>query len=119
MKKALLVFVVFATLIGCACDRGYSDGDRTGVIYKFSHKGIWFKSWEGEMLLGGARQTDQGTVANVWEFTVLDNALVSSVRAAQESGKPVQIHYIQWLNASPFEADTDYEVLSIKKTEEP
>lgn len=31
----------------------YSEGQRTGDVYKFSKKGLIYKSWEGEMYLGG------------------------------------------------------------------
>jgi hypothetical protein len=36
----------------------FSDGERTGDIYKFSKKGLIYKSWEGEMYLGGVHSTD-------------------------------------------------------------
>lgn len=51
----------------------YSDGERTGVITKFSHKGMLIKTWEGELNMGGF---DQGGVATIWAFSVDDPVIV-------------------------------------------
>jgi hypothetical protein len=39
--------VVLSTT-GCAAT--YSDGDRAGIVTKWSHKGFIHKSWEGQLL---------------------------------------------------------------------
>jgi len=60
-------------LLLTACGRGYSEGERSGVIFKFSSKGLIWKSWEGEMNLGGMR----GAVTNTWKFTLKDDRLLT------------------------------------------
>lgn len=100
------------------CGSGYSDGDRTGQIVKFSRKGILIKSWEGELNLGGfkTKSTDNGgsqVVPNVWEFTVLSDDMVVKVQQAMAAGKGVKVSYRQWL-VSPISMDSSYEVLGVE-----
>src|SRR5262245_59606988 len=68
-------------------DTTYSEGERVGVIVKFSHKGVIWKSWEGEMHLGGARAGGDGAVPNLWHFSLRrgeEGSLVQKVTAAQD-----------------------------------
>lgn len=113
MFSAVTMVTVFSG--GCmGCDKGYSDGDRTGVITKFSNKGIMWKSWEGQLNLGGmVKNSDDQMVPNVWEFTVTDEAIVPQVQAAQAAGHPVTLHYTQWL-LNPVWIDSQYEITSVK-----
>lgn len=100
MRNAILVAALCLPLAGCF---EYSNGDRVGTITKFSKKGFFCKTWEGEMFLGGMRKksnynekgefTGTSVVANVWPFTVEDETLVPLVKAALESGEPVVLHY--------------------------
>lgn len=107
MRKVVLVWMV---LVLAGCGRGYSEGDRTGKLIKLSHKGLAWKSWEGELLLGGLKSTDQGVAANTWDFTILDGAVAEQAQKCE--GKQVQVHYVQWLAAGP-SMDTDYEATRI------
>lgn len=100
------------------CGSGYSDGERTGQITKFSRKGLMIKSWEGELNLGGfkTKSTENGgsaIVANTWEFTVLSDGLVNKIQQALQAGKPVKISYREWL-WSPISMDSAYEALGVE-----
>jgi hypothetical protein len=110
--RILTTMLALFVLAGCACGRGYSEGERTGTVYKLSNKGLIWKTWEGEMLLGGARQTESGAVANIWAFTVLKPEIVTVVSAAQQSGQPMTARYIQWFSSGPT-MDSDYELISL------
>lgn len=109
--------VLFASVLllgfGCSsgCGEGYSEGSRIGVITKLSKKGYYFKSYEGEMVLGGTRAAESGVVANVWAFHVPER-LAGKVEAAKNSGQPVNITYHEWA-ISPIAQDSDYDVVSI------
>jgi len=82
-----------------ACAPHYSEGSRSGIVTKLSYKGIIWKSWEGEMVMGGMRQDEGGNaVTNVFAFNV-DPACVREVQAAQDSGRAVKLVYRQWLLA--------------------
>ena len=99
---------------GCGAD--YSEGDRIGSITKFSNKGLFIKSWEGQLNLGGfvTKHSDKGDslVANTWNFTVTKPELVDKIQHAMVSGKPVKIHYRQWFN-SPMSMDSNYEAVTV------
>lgn len=109
---AVVVFVVLPVNCAIGFDRGYSEGERTGVVVKFSRKGLLIKSWEGTMNLGGM-SGGSNTVPNTWDFTVTDHRFISEIQSALESGRPVTIKYIQWL-LSPIRMDSDYEVVRVK-----
>ncbi len=117
MMKNVLLLVTVLAVFGCACGRGYSDGDRTGLVTKLSHKGMVLKSWEGELVMGGVRSSpdsdgNTSVGANVWTFSVHDDNLVKPLQDAQQNGTPVVIHYTQWLNSGPG-YDSDYEVTGV------
>lgn len=131
MGRALVIMVVALILGGIAaggnccangCDRGYSDGARSGMIVKFSRKGVAIKSWEGQMVLGGMKQTTNSDgqtslVANTWDFTVRDDGPVAAVQAAFDSGRPAKLTYVQWL-ASGCRMESQYEVIAVEQAKE-
>lgn len=117
------IFIVFAvcmflvgvvtTFTGIPID--YSDGSRTGVVTKFSKKGIFWKTWEGEMNLGGMKKDSEGMlVPNIWQFSVTDPALVPIIVAASEANTSHTLAYKQVLRSSITVASTPYLVQSVK-----
>lgn len=92
----------------------YSDGERAGVVTKFSKKGLLFKSWEGQMALGGTTTDDNGnTMANVWEFSVTDMELVNRIQDATTSGKRTTLVYNQYA-IKPVKISSPYVVTAVK-----
>lgn len=117
MKRAFLAAFLSVGLL--ACGEGYSNGSRAGTITKFSHKGIFCKTWEGELLMGGMRNnTDsKGNVtlsANVWAFSVTDPEIVSQVQAAMDEGRTVVLEYDQWVATPVCSAESQYIVVGVK-----
>lgn len=113
----LALGLMLAGVGGCGgCGANYSEGDRTGVITKFSKKGLSVKSWEGEMNLGGLRTVhdDKGNasaVANVWAFHASDD-MAPKIQEAMKKGAPVTLHYHQWF-MGPSSQDSDYDVTEV------
>lgn len=102
-------------LIGCSPD--YSHGTRVGVVTKFSSKGFSYKTWEGELLLGGVVEGAHGTVqANVWKFTVPDEDDESrkKIEEALKTQKPVIIEYSEWMVRPSCQTDSGYIVKSVE-----
>ena len=132
MRKLIIAFIaitavviVVGPLFGTVSPT-FSDGDRVGVVTKFSHKGVAIKSWEGEMNMGGlrtvTREDDSGTnvnsvVANVFEFSVTDEAVVSQIKEAMEKGSRVELHYDEYM-WRPYNLSTAYVVNSVKVLKE-
>ena len=94
MVRVLIVIVVLliAALAGftwVTLHWAYSEGERAGYVQKLSLKGWICKTWEGEM----AMVTMPGTVAEKFDFTVRDPAVVSKINA--HIGKRMDLHYEQ------------------------
>ena len=99
-------FIFFA--IGLAtfmtsCTENYSNGERIGMITKFSEKGLVYDSWEGTL---NTTQTGMNS-ATPFEFSVdndiNDPKVISTLDSAATSGWKVKIKYHQtfgknWFN---------------------
>ena len=91
-KLLLLTLVVGPLLVltiwtAIALAFAYSTGDRVGYVQKFSRKGWICKTWEGEL----AMVSMPGTVAQIFPFTVRDDAVAAKVNGA--AGKRVALTY--------------------------
>lgn len=76
----------------------YSDGQRAGVVSKFSRRGYVFKTWEGELLVGNNAQLPQGGFGSEkWEFSVYsgNEEAIAKLQKALEEGHRVSLHYNQ------------------------
>lgn len=117
MKRLIVILAVLGGFgSGCigGCGQDYSNGERTGVVWKFSKKGILWKSWEGELNLGGASLGEGGVVVpNQWGFSTRDDAVAEKIQGVQRSGQRVTLVYRQWW-ASPWAINTNYEITEVK-----
>ena len=67
----------------------YSNGERAGILQKFSRKGWICKTYEGELAL----YVVAGVQPEIWNFTVRDPALAARLAAAV--GERAQLHYVE------------------------
>ncbi len=67
----------------------YSNGERAGVLQKFSRKGWVCKTYEGELAL----YVVAGVQPEIWTFTVREPAVATQLSAAV--GQRVQLHYVE------------------------
>ena len=106
---AIVGFLVFGT--GYYFWRTYpkSEGTRTGVLFKVSKKGYIFKTYEGQLHLGGSAMMTQ---QSVWDFSAKDNAVYQKLQ--QYEGKTVKCHYKELVNAFVWQGDTDYIVYDVE-----
>ena len=65
----------------------YSTGERAGWVQKFSKKGWFCKTWEGEM----AMVSMPGAVPEKFYFTVRDDGVADDINKVM--GKRVSLHY--------------------------
>lgn len=93
-RRALLTLLL-VTLLGLAgwtwfsLSWSYSDGDRGGVLQKFSRKGWICKTYEGELAL----YIVGGVAPEIWHFSVRDPKVAA--RLADYVGERVQLHYTE------------------------
>lgn len=93
-----------------------ADGKRVGVLTKFSNKGAFFKSYEGELNMGGLRnkldkEGNQHAVANVWQFSCSNPQIAEKLDNLV--GKEVAIKYHQ--NFTLLVRETSYDVVSVEE----
>lgn len=115
----ILFALAFGGCRGCiiGCNDGYSEGERTGIVTKLSYKGFGYKTWEGEMNLGGLASDAKGNLqANIWQFTVPveDEDSRKFIQEAQRTQKPVVIRYKEWMIRPVRETDSGYMVQSVE-----
>jgi hypothetical protein len=65
----------------------YSEGERAGILQKFSSKGWICKTYEGELAISIV----PGVTPVIWYFSVRDESLRPALNAAL--GKRVVLHY--------------------------
>lgn len=91
--RALLVLFALLALLAAytwlALAWHYSDGERAGLLQKFSRKGWLCKTYEGELAL----YVVAGVQPEIWSFTVRDPALAAQLASAV--GSRVQLHYTE------------------------
>lgn len=108
-----MVFVVPLVLLGLytafTLSWSYSEGERSGILQKISHKGWVCKTFEGEL----AVTTSPGVAPVIWHFTVPDPLVVEKLNAA--TGKSVVLHYEEHrgIPSSCF-GDTGYFVTNVQ-----
>ena len=102
---------------------GYSNGERTGDIYKFSEKGLIWKSWEGEMYLGGMVSQGGNLQMEKFYFSIPQRDenqkkdIIKKIRECSQKRKEMTctIEYKQWL-VGPIYQSSRYTVVGVKQT---
>ena len=90
----------------------YSEGNRTGILQKFSKKGNVFKTYEGELILSSIASTTNTTLASEkFYFSVKDENVAKSLFELE--GKNVTLQYVQKRGHLPWSGETDYFVTGI------
>jgi len=118
LKKVLIVLIFFGAFALWTCSWTYSEGTRAGQLIKFSKKGIMFKTYEGELNMGGLRTGDakDGLEGNLWQFSVLDENIIKELENAE--GKRVKLSYKERYKAMAWQGDTNYFVVGVEVIEE-
>ena len=94
----------------------YSDGNRSGLLQKFSHKGDLFKTYEGELVLNSIIANGTSPLsAEKFYFSVEDAALGEKMRNYE--GRRVVVRYTQKKGTLPWRGDSPYIVDSVRLVE--
>lgn len=94
----------------------YSDsGVKAGILNNVKHKGIVFKTYEGELIQSGFRPGQQGLQSNEFQFSVDDEDLAIKLMAM--SGQHVKLHYKEYYGRLPWRGYSRYVVDSIVSAE--
>lgn len=118
MKKFIIIIlvsiIVIAVVFFTVCNYTYSEGSRTGYLVKFSKRGYVFKTYEGELNLGGMNAQNNSVVNNLWDFSVRkkESAVIDSLKKFE--GHVVKCYYKQILKNFAWQGDTDYFVEKVE-----
>jgi regulator of protease activity HflC (stomatin/prohibitin superfamily) len=108
----LILLVVFAIFIYWKYFFTYSEGNRAGLLQKFSKRGQIFKTWEGEMILSSVRSSQNVALASEkFLFSVTD--IQAAEKLSHLEGSFVTVHYTEKNGKLFWKGDTEYFVDSV------
>lgn len=90
--RLILGVVLVAVLLGglwtwFSLSWSYSEGERAGILQKFSRKGWICKTYEGELAL----YVVGGVAPQIWHFSTRDEQLAKQLSA--NVGRSIRLHY--------------------------
>lgn len=88
----------------------YSEGVRAGTLDKFSKKGVFFKTWEGELRIG----TEDRINPQKFIFSVNNNETEVIQKLQDYNGKQVKLHYKQKYWVFPWQGDSEYFIYKVE-----
>lgn len=118
LKKLFFGLLILAVLAGIGymiyANYTYSEGRRAGTLIKISKKGYIFKTYEGQLKLGGIdlNNPDDG-LSDTWSFSVKDEAVFQNLERLQ--GEQVVVRYKEINQAMPWQGDTNYFIFEIEE----
>jgi hypothetical protein len=107
-----LLIIFLGTFIYWKYFYTYSEGYRAGLLQKFSNKGTFFKTYEGEMILSSVSSTANVAIASEKFFFSVPNKSLS-IQFDTLQGRNVIVHYIEKNGPVFWRGDSRYLVDSI------
>lgn len=121
MKKTFLI--ILAIVVAGLLIFGYiwfyvpfsDSGVKAGILNNVKHKGVIFKTYEGELIQSGFRPGQQGLQSNEFNFSVEDKQL--AIKLMSLSGQNVKLHYKEYYGVLPWRGYSKFVVDSIVASE--
>lgn len=117
MKKAIIITItlLIVALFAFAFVWFYvpfsDSGVKAGILNNVKHKGIIFKTYEGELIQYGFGQGAAGMQSNDFQFSIEDKDL--AIKLMSMSGQNVQLHYKEYYGKLPWRGYSKFIVDSI------
>jgi hypothetical protein len=117
MRKIILIFVGVLVLglsgyFTVMYYATFSEGFRSGELIKISHKGMAFKTWEGELSQGIAG-------AQIFKFSIMDSEAGVIKQMEDLQGDYVKVTYVERYRTFPWWGDTKYFVTKVEQEDSP
>lgn len=107
-----LVLVASSVIYYFICGLTYSEGTRSGILTKVSKKGYVFKTYEGELIIGGLNEGDGAIMpATIFKFSILDQKVYHQLEADQ--GRKVIVYYKEVIKNFFWQGETNYFVYQV------
>jgi hypothetical protein len=119
MKKfliwvAIILFLILGLFVYWKYYFTYSEGNRAGLLQKFSNRGNIFKTYEGELVLSSVESNKNVALASEkFFFSVQDENLATKLGDLE--GHMVVLHYKQKNGILPWRGETEYIVDSVRQ----
>lgn len=107
-----LALAIFGGYTWFSLTWSYSEGERTGYVQKFSHKGWLCKTWEGELTMLPV----QGMVPEKFPFSVRNDALAETITKNMAKRMALTYEQHKGIPTSCF-GESEYFVTSVKLLE--
>jgi len=119
MRKWVIFFIFLAIVFGILYYLTfgyYSEGKRGGFVTQLSNKGYLFKTYEGELRMGGLSEGDGTINASKWIFSVSgkNKDAIAKLEEAIQTGHRVSLTYEQKFFTLPWNGDTKYFVTNVE-----
>ncbi len=87
----------------------YSSGIRAGTVVKLSKKGVFFKTYEGEL---NTSETEK------WAFSVEkdEDEVLKLLNEVALSKERVSLHYVERFRIFPWRGETKYFIVKVEKS---
>lgn len=100
----------------------FGDGVKAGELNQFIYKGYVWKTYEGKLIQAGFRGSNKNTggatvESYIFDFSVEDEEVANELMRC--SGKPVELHYKEYLGTLPWRGMQKYVVDRIVSTSTP
>lgn len=112
-KKVTIRIIIAAIILAIGgfaiyANMNYSEGDRVGKVVKVSKKGVFFKTWEGQLSYGDNKE--------MWEFSIPSSQeqVRINIDDASENNKRVKLYYKEKYITFPWRGDTKYIVYKVE-----
>lgn len=121
--RKIILFLLATLVLFCVgyfafANYTYSEGSRSGMLLKFSKKGYVFKTWEGELNLGGITQAQGTMLNNLWNFSVRDSETETINDLQKYEGKRIRLSYKEKMRHFPWQGETNYFVYQVEIIEQ-
>ena len=112
----LMLFLLIFVFPFTGLCKNYSEGARAGTVQKFSKKGLFWKTYEGDLYMGMTTGDEGKIVANIFHFSLpkdADQSLVKKIEDANTKGDRVKLQYDQWLISPCSQGSSKYIISGI------
>jgi hypothetical protein len=108
----IILLVILAIFIYWKYYFTFSEGNRAGLLQKFSYRGQIFKTWEGEMILSSVTSNQNVALASEkFMFSVKDKNVAEKLSHLE--GNLITVHYQEKNGRLFWNGDTNYYVDSV------
>lgn len=124
MRKWVVLIVFLAIVFGVFyyfTFGYYSEGKRGGFVTRLSKKGYIFKTYEGDLKMGGLYDGEGTMNASQWDFSVGGNnkEAIANLEEAIKTGRRVSLTYEEKFFKLPWNGDTKFFVTKVELLDAP